>query len=135
MPKIIVAADDLGALRHLKTALTEQGYNLVVAVRGPEKPLTLPSDRPFLVDHVADVEERTRLEQRLLSAEHILPLAQLLAGMSSDTLHQLTAIIGYTEMAQEMTEEGTIMMDYLDTILRAAIHISDQHRQFLFHAR
>src|SRR5260221_7200504 len=120
--KLIVAADDLETLRHIQPLLLEQGYDLIVAIRGPESPTIGVSNHTSLVGKFANDEEREKLEQRLVTAEHIQALARSLPGARCDIVSLLRGVLGLTELAQQIVEEGSEMQDYLAGIEQAALH-------------
>jgi signal transduction histidine kinase/CheY-like chemotaxis protein len=64
-------------------------------------------------------EERRRLEERLRQAEKLEAVGSLAGGIAHDFNNILGAILGYAEMLQSATDEGSKARKYADTIARA----------------
>jgi len=79
--------------------------------------------------------ERTRLEQRLRSAEKMEAVGRLASGIAHDFNNILGSILGYSEMLVEGTEQGSALRRYAENVLTAAQRGSDLVGQILSYSR
>ncbi len=80
-------------------------------------------------------EENERLQQQLIQNQKIDSMGRLAGGIAHDFNNMLGAILGHTELALEMTEDGTPIHKELFEIKKAALRSSDLTRQLLAFAR
>jgi PAS domain S-box-containing protein len=84
-------------------------------------------------------EENRRLEAQLLQAQKMEAVGQLAGGVAHDFNNILTAIIGYTELAQvhlrHQSAGGTRVVENLEQIMRAAESAASLTRQLLVFSR
>ncbi len=88
--------------------------------------LKTSSGNPEFVGALTDVterkraeEEQARLGQRLRQAEKMEAMGTLAGGIAHDFNNVLGAILGYGELAQNATAEGSAVHRYLDNVMNA----------------
>lgn len=79
--------------------------------------------------------QRRRLEEELFQAQKMESLGRLAGGIAHDFNNILTAIVSYTEMAQEDSADRPEVSANLSEVLRAALRASDLVRQILVFSR
>ena len=79
--------------------------------------------------------QRRRLEEELSQAQKMESLGRLAGGIAHDFNNILTAIVSYTEMAQEDSADRPEVSAHLSEVLRAALRASDLVRQILVFSR
>ncbi|MBW1877992.1 MAG: response regulator [Deltaproteobacteria bacterium] len=84
---------------------------------------------------VADIEERTRLEQQLLRSQKMEAVGQLAGGIAHDFNNVLTAIMGYAEGLANQVDADSGVKDSALRILDASERASDLVRQLLAFSR
>jgi len=81
-------------------------------------------------------EEKTKtLRTQLLQSQKLEAIGTLAGGIAHDFNNILAAVIGYTDMAKEMTEPGTPLARDLDQVLKAGHRAKDLVRQILVFSR
>nr|WP_320011784.1 response regulator [uncultured Desulfobulbus sp.] len=81
-------------------------------------------------------EEKTKtLRTQLLQSQKLEAIGTLAGGIAHDFNNILAAVIGYTDMAKEMTQSGTPLARDLDQVLRAGHRAKDLVRQILVFSR
>jgi signal transduction histidine kinase/CheY-like chemotaxis protein len=79
--------------------------------------------------------ERARLEQRLRQSEKMEAIGRLAGGIAHDFNNILGGILGYGEMLQEETPEGSRLRRYANNVLTAASRARDLVEQILAYSR
>ena len=79
--------------------------------------------------------QRRRLEEELFQARKMESLGTLAGGIAHDFNNILTAIVTYTEMAQQDAADRPEIRESLSEVLRAALRASDLVRQILVFGR
>jgi signal transduction histidine kinase/ActR/RegA family two-component response regulator len=79
--------------------------------------------------------ERARLEQRLRQGEKMEAVGRLAGGIAHDFNNILGGILGYGEMLQEETPEGSRLRRYATNVLTAANRARDLVDQILAYSR
>ena len=81
-------------------------------------------------------EEKTKeLRTQLLQSQKLEAIGTLAGGIAHDFNNILAAVIGYTDMAKEMTQPGTPLDRDLDQVLKAGHRAKDLVRQILVFSR
>jgi PAS domain S-box-containing protein len=81
-------------------------------------------------------EERAKkLQSQLLQSQKLEAIGTLAGGIAHDFNNILAAIIGYTDMAREMTPPGTPLAKDLDQVLKAGHRAKDLVQQILVFSR
>lgn len=104
-------------------------------------PVTIGGARRLLT-FVLDITElkraekqKTDFESHLRRVQKLEALGTLVGGIAHDFNNILTAIIGYTEMAQTEAIAGSAMGDYLQQVLQAGHRAKDLVKQILTFSR
>jgi signal transduction histidine kinase len=79
--------------------------------------------------------ERCNLEEQLRQAQKMEAVGTLAGGIAHDFNNILSAIVGYTELAQLILKEDPKVREYLHAVLKAARRASDLVRQILTFSR
>ncbi|MGL1936553.1 MAG: YfiR/HmsC family protein [Fibrobacterales bacterium] len=90
----------------------------------------------YLLAVVRDVDERKKLEDRLIQSEKLEAIGQLAGGIAHDFNNQLAGILGYTELIHKATRE-TIpkAAEFTEKIIKSIQRSSDLTSQLLAYAR
>jgi len=81
-------------------------------------------------------EEKTKtLRAQLLQSQKLEAIGTLAGGIAHDFNNILAAVIGYTDMAKDLTEPGTPLARDLDQVLKAGHRAKDLVRQILVFSR
>jgi len=109
----------------------------------PEGRCVLASGRPLRGDGgqitggvvlLQDITEQKRLQQRLLHSEKMEAIATLAGGIAHDFNNVLYAILGYTDLALDLTEPESPARECLEQVRIGACRARDVVRQILvFH--
>jgi len=87
-----------------------------------------------IVDVVADITDRRRLEEQLHHSQRLDAVGRLAGGIAHDINNMLMVISGYSQMLTESLDEEALRGD-LDQIVRAADRGADLTRQLLAFSR
>ncbi len=82
-----------------------------------------------------DITERKRIEKELLKARKMESIGNLADGIAHDFNNILSSIIGYTELALDDVEKGSMLEDSLQEIYIAGKRARDLVKQILAFAR
>ncbi|MFH2000930.1 MAG: PAS domain S-box protein [Planctomycetota bacterium] len=82
-----------------------------------------------------DITERKRMEERLRQAQKMESIGHLAGGIAHDFNNILSCIMGYTDLALEDVEKGTIVEDHLKEVYTAGKRARNLVRQILAFAR
>jgi PAS domain S-box-containing protein len=88
-----------------------------------------------IVGITLDVTDRKRLEEQIRQSQKMDALGTLAGGIAHDFNNILTAINGYTELAQMALKENPIVRGYLGSVLQAAKRAAHLVRQILTFSR
>ena len=80
-------------------------------------------------------EEHKRLETQLQQAQKMEAIGTLAGGIAHDFNNILTAVIGYTELAVDDAEDGTILHSNLKEVITAGNRAKDLVKQILAFSR
>jgi PAS domain S-box-containing protein len=80
-------------------------------------------------------KERENLQSQLHQAQKMEAVGQLAGGVAHDFNNMLQTILGYSEIALEISKEGGKLREYLSEITRTARRSADLTRQLLAFAR
>lgn len=72
------------------------------------------------IELVREVTERKRLEEQLRHAQKMEAIGTLTGGISHEFNNIMTSILGFGELLQEGTQEGTLLRKYADMIVSSA---------------
>jgi PAS domain S-box-containing protein len=76
-----------------------------------------------------------KLQSQLLQSQKLEAIGTLAGGIAHDFNNILAAVIGYTDMAKEMTPDGTPLAKDLDQVLKAGHRAKDLVKQILVFSR
>ena len=82
-----------------------------------------------------DVTDRIRLKKQLLQAQKMESIGNLAGGIAHDFNNILSSIIGFTELALDETQKGTVLEDSLQEVYSAGKRAKDLVKQILAFAR
>jgi PAS domain S-box-containing protein len=88
-----------------------------------------------MVGAMSDLTARRALEMQLQQAQRIEAVGQLAGGIAHDFNNLLTAILGSTELAQQLLPPDHLVLDELATIHRTAERAAELTRGLLAYAR
>ncbi|MDD2463011.1 MAG: PAS domain S-box protein [Desulfobulbus sp.] len=80
-------------------------------------------------------EKAKALRAQLLQSQKLEAIGTLAGGIAHDFNNILAAVIGYTDMAKELTEQGSPLAKDLDQVLKAGHRAKDLVRQILVFSR
>jgi PAS domain S-box-containing protein len=80
-------------------------------------------------------EERDRFEAELRQAQKMEAIGSLAGGIAHDFNNILTAIIGYTQLAEQDVESGSLLRRNLQEVLKAGNRAKDLVKQILTFSR
>lgn len=87
------------------------------------------------IELVDDITERLKLEKQLRQSQKFESIGTLAGGIAHDFNNILSSIIGFTELACDETEKGSIMEDNLQEIYSAGKRAKELVKQILTFAR
>jgi PAS domain S-box-containing protein len=82
-----------------------------------------------------DITERKRRDAQYLQAQKMEALGQFSGGIAHDFNNILSAIVGYTQLAQLVLKENTEVRTYLGAVLNSAARATNLVRQILTFSR
>jgi PAS domain S-box-containing protein len=82
-----------------------------------------------------DITHEIELENRLIQSQKMESIGTLAGGIAHDFNNILSSVIGYTELAIDNTEKGTLLHDNLQEVLSAAKRACDLVKQILIFSR
>ena len=88
-----------------------------------------------ITQRILDEEERGRLENQLRQSQKLEAIGTLAGGIAHDFNNVLSAIMGYTELAQAGLTMGKQPTMELDNVMAAAVRARDLVRQILSFSR
>ncbi len=111
----------------LRTVQAELGSFPSLSVPLPQEEFDL-GHRRLLIDKLAtkakeleeEIEERKRIEQQLLHAQKMECIGRLAGGLAHDFNNCLTAVIGYSEFANEKLPPDHPAVEDIETVIKAA---------------
>jgi len=114
--------------------LTKTGelLNIVISAAG------IPDETGQLIGmivNLTDITQTKRLEAQLRQAQKMEAIGTLAGGIAHDFNNILGAVMGYTELAQEMARTGRSNQEELTQLLKAAKRASSLVRQILTFSR
>ncbi len=96
--------------------------------------LTLQS-QVFLIGIGSDLRDRKKMESELRQAQKMESIGTLAGGIAHDFNNILSAIFGYTELANGLYQDNPELSGYLQNIMDAAVRAKDLVRQILTFSR
>jgi len=122
----------------------EQRFSLEVLIINPESasiPYFLNCSRlilqgqDFLIGIGTDLRDRKKMESELQQAQKMESIGTLAGGIAHDFNNILSAIFGYTELANGLYPDNPKLSGYLQNILNAAVRAKELVRQILTFSR
>jgi signal transduction histidine kinase len=86
------------------------------------------------VGTITDVDEKKRLDQKLLHADKLESLGVLAGGIAHDFNNLLVGILGNASILEEMAESGSQTAEFASAIVQASERAADLTRQMLAYA-
>ena len=86
------------------------------------------------VGTISDVDEKKRLDQKLLHADKLESLGVLAGGIAHDFNNLLVGIMGNASILEEMAESGSQTAEFAGAIVQASERAADLTRQMLAYA-
>jgi PAS domain S-box-containing protein len=84
---------------------------------------------------IRDITQEEKLKERLIRSEKMEALGTLAGGIAHDFNNFLSSILGYTELAMDDVQRGTLAFDNLAQVLQAGKRGKDLVKQILFFSR
>ncbi|MBX3275844.1 MAG: response regulator [Sandaracinaceae bacterium] len=132
-------SDDAGRVHRAALGGSNGTFQLESAgrtLKGRVEPLRDANDAIVGVIGVAlDVTDTRLLEEQVRRSQKMEALGQLAGGVAHDFNNLLTAIVSFTELAQEQVPEGTEAREDLSQVLSAAHRGTDLVRKLLAFSR
>lgn len=88
-----------------------------------------------VIEYCIDVTERESLKDQLLQAQKMEAIGTLAGGIAHDFNNILSAVLGYTELAQSEAAEQKELLGYLEEIFRAGSRAKELVKQILTFSR
>lgn len=92
-------------------------------------------DEWFAIGVVRDVAKKKQLEFQLIHAEKMDSITTLAGGIAHDFNNILSSIIGFTELAIDDAEDGTLLYNNLQEVMIASNRAKDLVRQIMKFSR
>jgi PAS domain S-box-containing protein len=89
----------------------------------------------FFAAITRDITKRKEIENRLQQSLKLESIGNLAGGIAHDFNNILSSILGYTELALEDVEKGTLLEDNLQNVFTAGLRARDLVKQILTFAR
>ncbi|MFH0781634.1 MAG: ATP-binding protein [Pseudomonadota bacterium] len=80
-------------------------------------------------------EENKRLQAQLQQAQKMEAIGTLAGGIAHDFNNILGAILGYAEMAKDGSQEGSVVANDIDQVIKASVRAKDLVKQILAFSR
>ncbi len=136
-------------VRVFEAALSKQSegtYDETYRVVRPDGSIRWIRDRAFpirnpggqvyrVVGTAEDITGRRKLEDQFRQAQKMEAIGTLAGGIAHDFNNMLTAIIGYTELAQAQPKNSPEVDEYLAAVLQAGVRARDLVRHILTFSR
>ena len=107
-----------------------------IAVRDAAgRPTRMAGSMEDITDRKNFEAERERLETQLRQAQKLEAIGTLAGGIAHDFNNILAAILGYGEMAQKATDEGTALRRHIDAALSAGMRAKSLVERILAFSR
>ncbi len=82
-----------------------------------------------------ELDERKRLEQRLVSAQKLEGIGRLAGGVAHEINNSMSSVLGFTELAQLTADGSPELQADLQEVMRAGRRVAEITRQLLAFAR
>ena len=99
------------------------------------KPVGLRGIMIDITDRKRAEEEKKKLETQLLHAQKIESIGTLAGGIAHDFNNILSSVIGFTELALDDVEKGSLLHYHIQEVLTAGLRASDLVKQILTFSR